>query len=369
MSTTAARPQVPIERLAVTAFAVPTDAPESDGTLEWDSTTLVVVELEAGGVRGLGYTYADAAAAAIVERRLRECVVGCDAMDVPAAWQAMCAAVRNIGLAGVAAAAISAVDTAIWDLKARLLELPLVALLGGARESVPVYGSGGFTSYSREQLAEQLAGWLEEGIDAVKIKVGRRPDEDLLRVVEARQAIGPDAALFVDASGAYAPKQALALAGAFAESGVSWFEEPVSSDDLAGLRLLRERAPAGMEIAAGEYGYATIDFRRLLEAGAVDVLQADATRCLGISGFLRAAMLAEAYGLDISAHTAPSLHVHACCALANVRHIEWFHDHVRIERMLFDGAPRPERGLLRPDRDRPGLGLELRRADAARYEL
>lgn len=369
MSTTAARAQVPIERLAVTAFAVPTDAPESDGTLEWDSTTLVVVELEAGGVRGLGYTYADAAAAAIVERRLRECVVGCDAMDVPAAWQAMCAAVRNIGLAGVAAAAISAVDTAIWDLKARLLELPLVALLGGARESVPVYGSGGFTSYSREQLAEQLAGWLEEGIDAVKIKVGRRPDEDLLRVVDARQAIGPDAALFVDANGAYAPKQALALAGAFAESGVSWFEEPVSSDDLAGLRLLRERAPAGMEIAAGEYGYATIDFRRLLEAGAVDVLQADATRCLGISGFLRAAMLAEAYGLDISAHTAPSLHVHACCALANVRHIEWFHDHVRIERMLFDGAPRTERGLLRPDRDRPGLGLELRRADAARYEL
>jgi len=369
MSTTVARAQVPIERLAVTAFAVPTDAPESDGTLEWDSTTLVVVELEAGGVRGLGYTYADAAAAAIVERRLRECVVGCDAMDVPAAWQAMCAAVRNIGLAGVAAAAISAVDAAIWDLKARLLELPLVALLGGARESVPVYGSGGFTSYSREQLAEQLAGWLEEGIDAVKVKVGRRPDEDLLRVVEARQAIGPDAALFVDANGAYAPKQALALAGAFAESGVSWFEEPVSSDDLAGLRLLRERAPAGMEIAAGEYGYATIDFRRLFEAGAVDVLQADATRCLGISGFLRAAMLAEAYGLDISAHTAPSLHVHACCALANVRHIEWFHDHVRIERMLFDGAPRPERGLLRPDRDRPGLGLELRRADAARYEL
>lgn len=348
---------------------MPTELPESDGTLEWDSTTLVVVELETAGVRGLGYTYADAAAAGIVQGRLRDCVTGRDALDVPAAWQAMCASVRNIGLAGVAAAAVSAVDVALWDLKARLLDLPLVALLGGARESVPVYGSGGFTSLSREQLAEQLTGWVDEGIGAVKIKVGRRPDEDVDRVAAAREAIGDRAQLFVDANGAYARKQALAFAEAFASRGVTWFEEPVPSDDLAGLRLLRDRAPAGMEIAAGEYGYAATDFRRLLEAGAVDVLQADATRCLGISGFLQAATLAAAHGLDVSAHTAPSLHVHVCCALANVRHLEWFHDHVRIEQLLFDGAPRHERGLLRADRDRPGLGLELKGGDAARYEV
>lgn len=369
MATTAARAEVPIELLAVAAFTVPTQEPESDGTLEWDSTTLVVVELEAAGARGLGYTYADAAAAEIVQGRLRGCVAGRDAMDIPAAWHAMCASVRNIGLAGVAAAAISAVDVALWDLKARLLDLPLVALLGGARESVPIYGSGGFTSHSREQLAEQLAGWVDEDINAVKIKVGRQPDEDINRVVVAREAIGADAQLFVDANGAYARKQALAFAEAFADYGVSWFEEPVPSDDLAGLRLLRDRAPARMEIAAGEYVYAATDFRRLLDAGAIDVLQADATRCLGISGFLQAATLAAAHGLDISAHTAPSLHVHVCCALANVRHIEWFHDHVRIEQMLFDGAAVHERGLLRADRDRPGLGLELKRGDAVRYEL
>jgi L-alanine-DL-glutamate epimerase-like enolase superfamily enzyme len=277
--------------------------------------------------------------------------------------------VRNIGLAGVAAAAISAVDVALWDLKARLLDLPLVALLGGARESVPIYGSGGFTSYSRAQLAAQLADWVDEGIEAVKMKVGRRPDEDIERVAAAREAIGADVQLLVDANGAYERKQALAFAEAFAEYGVSWFEEPVPSDDLAGLRLLRDRAPAGIEVAAGEYGYTATDFRRLLKSGAVDVLQADATRCLGISGFLQAATLAAADGLDISAHTAPSLHFDVCCELANVRHIEWFHDHVRIEQLLFDGAARHERGLLRPDRDRPGLGLELRRADAERYAL
>jgi L-alanine-DL-glutamate epimerase-like enolase superfamily enzyme len=352
----------------VAAFTVPTEQPESDGTLEWDSTTLVVVELDGGGSRGFGYTYAHVAAAEIVRDRLRDCVVGRDAMDVPAAWHAMCADVRNIGLTGAAAAAISAVDVALWDLKARLLDLPLVALLGGTRESLPIYGSGGFTSYSRKHLAEQLAGWVDEGIRAVKMKVGRRPDEDLARVAVAREAIGADAHLFVDANGAYARKQALAFAEAADEYGVTWFEEPVTSDDLAGLRLLRDRAPARIEIAAGEYAYTASSFRRLLEAGTVDVIQPDATRCLGISGFLQAATLAAAHGLDISAHTAPSLHVHVCCALPNVRHAEWFHDHVRIEHMLFDGAGVHEQGLLRADRDRPGLGLELKRADAARYE-
>jgi L-alanine-DL-glutamate epimerase-like enolase superfamily enzyme len=369
MATTGARAEVRIERLAVAAFTIPTEAPESDGTLEWDSTTLVVVEVEGAGVQALGYTYSDAAAGSIVERRLAECVAGRDAMDVAGAWVAMCAAVRNIGLVGVAAAAISAVDAALWDLKARLHELPLAMLLGRARESVPVYGSGGFTSYSREQLAAQLSGWVEEGIGAVKMKVGREPDSDPLRVAAAREAIGDEAGLFVDANGAYARKQALALAETFARHGVSWFEEPVSSNDLEGLRLLRDRAPAGIEIAAGEYGYHPVYFRRMLDADAVDVLQADATRCLGISGFLRVAALAEAHGLELSAHTAPSLHVHPCCALANVRHIEWFHDHVRIEQELFDGAASHERGTLRPDLDRPGLGLELKRADASRYEL
>jgi L-alanine-DL-glutamate epimerase-like enolase superfamily enzyme len=234
---------------------------------------------------------------------------------------------------------------------------------------VPVYGSGGFTSYSIDELTEQLADWLAAGIPRVKMKVGRRPDEDVERVRAAREAIGPDAELFVDANGAYDRKQAHAFAEAFARERVSWFEEPVSSDDLEGLRLLRDRAPAGLEISAGEYGYDPWYFRRMLEAGAVDVLQADATRCLGVTGFIRAAALAEAHQVPLSAHTAPALHVHACCALSAVRHLEWFHDHVRIERLLFEGMPEPADGLMRPALDRPGLGLELKRAEVERYAV
>ncbi len=278
---------VPIKRVDVSAYKVPTDSPESDGTYGWESTTLVLVEVQAGGKTGLGYSYADSATARLVRDLLSEVVRGRDAMAVPGCWSAMVAAVRNLGRRGIAAMAISAVDAALWDLKARILDLPLVSLLGAVHEEAPVYGSGGFTSYSIERLQAQLGDWVEAGIPRVKMKIGRHAAEDLNRVCSAREAIGPEAELFVDANGAYSRKQALAQAEQFAELGVSWFEEPVSSDDLEGLRLLRDRAPAEMDIAAGEYGYDLFDFRRMLEAGAVDVLQADATRCCGITGFLR----------------------------------------------------------------------------------
>jgi L-alanine-DL-glutamate epimerase-like enolase superfamily enzyme len=370
VSSKAKRVQLPIERLDVSAFVVPTDFPEADGTLAWDKTTLVVVEAAGGGVRSLGYTYADTATALLIKDFLTPIVIGSDAMAVEETWAAMVHAIRNLGRPGIVSMAIAAVDAALWDLKARLLDLPLVTLLGAVREGVPVYGSGGFTSYPLEQLHEQLGGWVNEGISRVKMKVGTHPFEDLDRVRAAREAIGQETELFVDANGAYSRKQALAFAEKFqAAYGVSWFEEPVPSDDLEGLRLLRDRGPAGLDIAAGEYGYDVIYFRRMLEAGAVDVLQADATRCGGITGFLRAAALCEANLIPLSAHCAPSLHVHPCCAAIPVRHVEYFHDHVRIEHMLFDGALTPFGGELRPDLSRPGMGIELKKSDAARYAV
>jgi len=219
------------------------------------------------------------------------------------------------------------------------------------------------------ELQQQLSGWANNGTPRVKMKVGRQPSRDPERVRAAREAIGCEVDLFVDANGAYGRKQALMLAKMFAESGVRWFEEPVSSDDLDGLRLIRDEGPAGMDITAGEYGYDLFYFRRMLEAGSVDVLQADATRCAGITGFLQAAALCSAQPIPLSAHCAPSLHVHPGCALTPVRHIEYFHDHVRIEQMLFDGALLPVHGVLYPDLTRPGMGLELKRADANRFAV
>jgi L-alanine-DL-glutamate epimerase-like enolase superfamily enzyme len=360
-------PEVAVGGIDVTAYTVPTDAPESDGTAEWDSTTMVLVEAHAGGETGLGYTYGDLASGTVIDSVLREVVVGRDALAVGAAWEAMGRACRNLGRPGVASMAIAAVDSALWDLKARLLGLPLATLLDAVRAEVPIYGSGGFTSYTDERLAEQLGGWAAQGIPRVKMKVGREPARDPERMRVARDAIGPETELFVDANGALTRKAALRFAERCIEHDVTWLEEPVSSDDLEGLRLLRDRAPAGIDVAAGEYGYLLSYFEAMLAAGAVDCLQADVTRCQGITGFLRVAALCQARSLELSAHCGPAIHLHPCCAAPVLRHLEYFHDHVRIERSFFDGVPEPVEGALRPDLSRPGNGLELRRADAERY--
>ncbi len=358
-----------IEAVEVAAFTIPTETPEQDGTLDWDSTTLLVAEVRAGGVTGLGYGYGDPAAADLARRTLAPLLTGLPAVDTRAGFDRMVRAVRNIGRSGIAMAAISTLDTALWDLKARLLGLPLFRLIGAARDRVPAYGSGGFTSFDAAAMTRHLEGFLATGVRAVKIKVGRAPEDDPDRMAHARGVIGPDVDLMIDANGALTVPHALALADAAADVGVVWFEEPVSGDDLSGLARLCREGPAGMDVAAGEYGDGPIHFRRMLEAGAVDVLQPDATRCGGVTGFLQAVALADAFGAVLSAHTAPTLHAHLALASRRVRHVEYFYDHARIEALLFDGALAPVGGDLVPATDRPGLGLTLRRDAAARFAV
>jgi L-alanine-DL-glutamate epimerase-like enolase superfamily enzyme len=368
-----ARPEAAIRALRVAAYRIPTDAPEADGTFQWDATTLVVVELDAAGETGLGYTYADASLVRLIAGHFRDLLDGEDAFAIGRINERLWASVRNLGRSGLAACAISAIDTALWDLKARLLDLPLAQLLGMRRERIAVYGSGGFTSYDDSRLREQLGHWVyEDGCRWVKMKIGADAERDAERVRAAREAIAEKAGLFIDANGTHTPRSAIAFAHRVAEQQVGWFEEPVSSDDLAGLREVREALGASgqpMDVAAGEYAYTPDDFRRLVEHRAVHVLQADLTRCGGVTGFLQAATLCEAFHLDLSAHCAPALHLHVCCAAPRFRHQEWFHDHVRLESMLFEGAPQVERGHVAPDLTRPGHGLRLREADARRYVM
>ena len=359
----------PITGLNAAAYRIPTDSPEADGTFAWDATTIVVTTVEAGGRSGLGYTYADAAVAGLIGGMLKKAISGKDSFDIPGCWLAMQRSVRNLGRSGLAACAIAAVDNALWDIKARTLDLPLATLLGRCRDTVPIYGSGGFTSYSDAQLCEQLAGWADgDGCRFVKMKIGSEPERDPDRVRQAKAAIG-DCELFVDGNGAFSVKQALAFTQACPDADIRWFEEPVTSDDLPGLRLMREGAPDQMDIAAGEYVYTSDDARGMLQAGAVDVLQADVTRCGGITGFLQIGALCEAHHTDLSAHCAPAMHRHVACAVPRLRHLEWFHDHVRIEHMLFDGAPAARNGAIEPDLGRPGHGLTFKRQDAERFRV
>jgi L-alanine-DL-glutamate epimerase-like enolase superfamily enzyme len=353
---------VRIEDLDVAVYTIPTDQPEADGTMRWNRTTMVTVRARAGGEAGFGWTYAAGAAADVVSDVLEDVVCGRDALDVPASWSAMQKKLRNVGRPGIASCALSAVDVALWDLAARLLDLPLVRLLGRVRNDVPVYGSGGFTSYDDDTLRQQLRGWVEDdGIPRVKIKIGEswgtREDRDLARVRLARETIGDDVELFVDANGGYSVGQAVRMGRRFDDLGVTWFEEPVSSDDLDGLRHVRSRITA--DVAAGEYAWSLADAQRLVTSGAVDCLQADATRCGGYTEWLRIAAVAAAHNLQISAHCAPALHAPVAAAVTNLRHVEWFHDHVRIEHMVMDGAPEAKGGAMVPDLAARGHGVTL----------
>jgi len=361
---------IPVKKITVHAYTIATDFPESDGTLEWDSTTMIAVHISAGDATGFGYSYAPAAAATFIKSTFSELLIGMDALAISAAWNAMYSKIRNSGQCGIGAMAASAVDNALWDLKARLLGIPLVTLLGQVREAFPIYGSGGFTSYSDQQLQDQFHNWAAQKIPRVKMKIGRDPQRDLQRVAAAREAIGLDVELFVDANSAYDRKQALYYTQRFAgDFDVRWMEQPLDPEDVEGMAWLRAVGPGHLDIADGEYGYDLSYFRRRLEAGAVDVMQADATRCFGISGFMAVAKLCEGFRIPLSSHCAPSLHLHAACAASPLVHGEYFHDHIRIERMLLDGVPEIRNGMLYPDLSRPGMGLELKRQDAEPFAI
>jgi L-alanine-DL-glutamate epimerase-like enolase superfamily enzyme len=360
---------IPIQELRVSAYRIPTDAPEADGTLRWNDTTLVLVEIKAADKNGLGYTYANESAAFLIEKKLKDLVLQQNAMDIAGITNALIHEVRNSGTCGITMMAISAIDNALWDLKAKLFDVPLCKLLGQAKESMVIYGSGGFTSYNKKQLQQQFQNWTEEGIEYMKMKVGANPEKDVQRVKNAREVLNNDVQLMIDANGGYSAKQALQKANEVSQYNVTWFEEPVSSDNLNGLHFIREHVPAQMNVAAGEYGYNLPYFEAMLRAKAVDVLQADATRCGGITGFLKAGVLAEAHQIPFSSHCAPSLHLHAAVCLSSFFISEYFYDHARIEQMLFDGIPAVENGVLKPDLSRPGFGFEFKHQDAEKYKL
>ncbi|WP_329000841.1 mandelate racemase [Kribbella sp. NBC_00709] len=361
-----------VDAIDVAVYAIPTDAPEADGTIAWDNTTMVMVRARSGRTVGTGWTYGSPACAPVVTGQLAGIVQGRDALDVGGAFDAIVKAVRNAGRPGAIGYAISAVDVSLWDLKARLLEVPLHKLLGAVHDEVPVYGSGGFTTYDEDQLRDQLSHWVQEQrIPRVKIKIGeswgRNPRRDLDRMQQARSLVGDETELFVDANGGYSRKQAIRMMHAAEDLDIAWLEEPVSSDDLQGLREVRDAVLP--DVTAGEYGYDLYYFARMCQAGAIDCLQADVSRCGGITEWLRVAAVAASHGLDISGHCGPHLHAHVAAATANLRHLEWFHDHVRIESMFFDGTLDPAGGTIRPDPTSPGLGLTLRQADVERYRV
>ena len=275
-------------------------------------------------------------------------------------------ACRNYGTRGLVAQAISAVDIALWDLRAHLRDMSLTALFGACRSTVPIYGSGGFTNLGDDELAAQVQQWRDAGCTAMKIKIGQcwghQQDRDLARVNRLRELAGEGVELMVDANGGYSVGQARRVGAVLDHLAVTWFEEPVSSDDIEGLAAVRSAVRC--DVAAGEYIADRYEARRL--APVVDCLQLDVTRCGGYSGWLAAANIAAAHNLDVSAHCAPALHVPVAASIMRLRHLEYFIDHVRLEAELFTGVPAPDSGCLRVDTADFGHGMALSH-DAEQY--
>ena len=357
-----------IDGVDVDVYRFPTPGPEADGTLTWDATTAVAVTLHGDGTTGLGWTYSSPAAASVIATHFTPLLCGRGVHDITETAAAMQKAARNFGASGLVGQAISAVDIALWDLKAKLAGLPLTTLLGGCRTTVAIYGSGGFVSSSDAELSKDVSAWKAAGCRAMKIKIGKgwgtEPKWDIDRVGLFRELAPDDTELMVDANGAYRSGEALRIGAELDRHGVSWFEEPVSSDDTEGLSVVRTALRC--DIAAGEYIGTTYDAQRL--APVVDCLQADATRCGGYTGFLRVAAIASAHNLEISAHCAPALHAPVAAAVPHLRHVEWFNDHVRLEPLLVDGAALVDGGHLLVQRDRPGHGMTIAEG-AQRYRL
>jgi L-alanine-DL-glutamate epimerase-like enolase superfamily enzyme len=350
---------VVVDAVDVSAYTVDTPEPEADGTLTWDATTAVVVHVHAGGATGLGWTYSSPAAAAVISEELAGVVTGRDPFDITGSWEAMHRHCRNVGTRGLVMQALSAVDIALWDLKARLNDEPLSTLFGQTRPTVPIYGSGGFTSLDDTQLGAQVTTWQAAGCAAMKIKIGEdwgtNLARDIDRVCRLRELAGDDVELMVDANGGYSVAQARRAGAALDDLGVSWFEEPVSSDDIEGLRVVRQALRC--DLAAGEYVSDSYDARRL--APVVDCLQLDATRCGGYTGWLAGAAIAASHNLQVSAHCAPALHTPVAAAVTNLRHIEYFIDHTRLDPKLFDGLTPAADGALTPNTTSPGHGMAL----------
>jgi L-alanine-DL-glutamate epimerase-like enolase superfamily enzyme len=356
-----------IKGFEIRTYKIPTSTLEADGTLQWNSTVLLCIWVTALDCKGFGYTYADKATAFVAQDLLKEVVQREDSLCVELIWNNMYHHIRNLGRSGITSMAISAIDIALWDLKSKILQTPLVELFGSIRKTVSVYGSGGFTNYSKVELQSQLSEWARDGMKFVKMKIGTHPEDDVKRVGWAREAIGENVELFVDANGAYNAKLACEKSFRFAELGVTWFEEPVIAEDFEGTKFVRQHSAKTMNIASGEYGYNLNYFKRLLSSQSVDFLQADVTRCGGYTGFKKVAALAEAFNIPLSSHCAPTAHLPLGCSITILKHLEYFHDHSRIESLLFEGCPIPKDGSLTCQGSQPGIGVELKFKDAEKF--
>ena len=307
----------------------------------------------------------------LIETTLKPLLIGQDPLQHEKLWEDMFWAIRGYGRKGMAFCALSAIDIGLWDLKGKIFNAPLYKLIGHYTETVPVYGSGGWTHFTEAELVREQAGFVERGFPRVKLKVGKdfgkAEAEDVRRLAAVRKALGDDVEIFIDANGGYYARQAIVMARRFEGYNVGWFEEPTHADDIAGLA---EVARAGIiPVATGEHEYTKYGFKDLIAAGGVDIVQPDVARIGGITEWLKVAHLAHAFNLPVAPHAIAPVHLHLACCTPNLRAVEVLGVEDEVYRRWFTELPAFKDGNWSPFPDRPGLGLELDPKAVERYRV
>lgn len=322
------------------------------------------------GLAGLGICTA-VGARAILERDLKELLIGQDPLAHEKLWDDMFWRVRGYGRKGLAFCAISAVDIALWDLKGKIFGVPIYKLLGPYTDRVPIYGSGGWTSFTEAELVREQAGYVERGIPRVKMKVakdfGKSEEEDVRRLAAVRKALGDDVEIFIDANNGYYAKQAIRMARRFQEYNVGWFEEPVLADDIEGLAQIARSID--IPVATGEHEYTKYGFKELISRGGADIVQPDVGRVGGITEWMKVAHLAHAFNLPVAPHAVQLVHLQMALCTPNLKVVEYLGTTEGGDRVWYTEFPEPKDGMWAPYPDRPGLGLELNPASVRKYAV
>lgn len=347
--------------------SVPLNSPVRWATREVSAREYVIVRIESSsGLVGVGYTYAgmntSRSLATYIDDVLAPRLIGLPQNAPTRPWAAMFQETLLMGRRGFALRAISAIDIALWDLLGKVTDQPLHALLGGVRDTVPAYASGGYYRPGNplDNIDREISRYLELGFRDVKIKVGGlAPDVDAARVERVRSLIGQSGRVALDANNAWsAPWEAIRFARMVEAFDPWWLEEPLQPDDIAGHAEIARSLD--MAVATGEIHSSRWDFRDLIHAQSVDILQPDAAVIGGVSEWMKVAHAAATFALPVAPHWNHDVHTHMAAAVANCLTVEWFdleQDIVNFDRLLTEPM-RPEQGHLTVP-DRPGIGLLL----------
>ncbi len=315
-----------IQEVRTEWLRLPLERPIADAAHVLQHVDLILVEILAGDQHGFSYMlsfdYGPELLKGIIDLELKRHVVGLSAEDIGSVYQKNLSATEYIGNEGVAMWGIAAIDVALWDLLARRAGLPAAVLFGTCSRSVPVYGSGGWLSYSDSQLADEVSSYINRGFSGVKIKIGGNEDRDVERVRAVRKLVGPNRKLMVDANQSLTIEQALRLAERLEDCQLDWFEEPFPKDDLESYVRLSSRTE--IPLAAGEREFGIEPFRRLLAARAISVVQPDLLRVGGVTGWRLVAGLAESNLLRVAPHFYREYDLHLAAAQPNLIAIESF---------------------------------------------